>query len=311
MPIKASVLLKHNLSFTPYDTKWIPSSNKLCSVGATSNGLGKIAVYGLEDKRLELKQETELNSAVRCGAVTGPTRHFATGDFDGQLQTWDIQRLDIPVTSFKAHNSIINSMDSFNQNGEPQELVTGSRDGCVKVWDMRQPEKAVLTVRSDKDPKDIWAVAFGVLKGHRVIAVGYENGDIKLFSVDTAQYIWESQLKGGICAIDFDKERLCVSTLVGAQTIDLESGKMTDIVQPTDVTLWSIRHVPQQPNYFSVVGGDGNLTTFDTKSSVVVVDKLKLSQHPIISLDWHKDKKGLFATSSFDQTIKIGMLETI
>lgn len=95
---------------------------------------------------------------------------------------------------------------------------------------MRQPEKAVLTVRSDKDPKDIWAVAFGVLKGHRVIAVGYENGDIKLFSVDTAQYVWESQLKGGVCAIDFDKECLRVSTLVGAQTVDLESGKVTDIV---------------------------------------------------------------------------------
>lgn len=57
MPIKASVIIKHKLAFTPYDTKWIPSSSKLCSVGATSNGLGKIAVYGLEEKRLELKQE--------------------------------------------------------------------------------------------------------------------------------------------------------------------------------------------------------------------------------------------------------------
>jgi WD40 repeat protein len=58
------------------------------------------------------------------------------------------------------------------------------------------------------------------------------------------------------------------------------------------------------------VGGDGNITTFDKKSSKQV-NVLNLSQHPIISLDWHKDKKGLFACSSFDQTIKVGMLENI
>lgn len=70
----------------------------------------------------------------------------------------------------------------------------------------------------------------GLLKGHKVIAVGYENGDIKLFSVDNSQYVWKTQLKSGICAIEFDKECLRVSTLVGAHTIDLESGKVTDIV---------------------------------------------------------------------------------
>lgn len=73
----------------------------------------------------------------------------------------DCQRFDIPLVSFKAHESIINTIDSLNQPNEPQELVTGSRDGCVKVWDMRQPEKAVLTVKSKQNSKDIWAVAYG------------------------------------------------------------------------------------------------------------------------------------------------------
>lgn len=73
----------------------------------------------------------------------------------------DVQRFDIPLVSFKAHESIINSIDSLNQAEQPQELVTGSRDGCVKIWDMRQPEKAVLTVKSKDNSKDIWAVAYG------------------------------------------------------------------------------------------------------------------------------------------------------
>jgi hypothetical protein len=41
----------------------------------------------------------------------------------------DTQRFDIPLVSYKAHDSIINSIDSLNQAKEPQELVTGSRDG--------------------------------------------------------------------------------------------------------------------------------------------------------------------------------------
>lgn len=50
-------LIEHNISFTPYDTKWIPFSSKVCSVGSNSSGTGKIAVHGLADKRLELKRE--------------------------------------------------------------------------------------------------------------------------------------------------------------------------------------------------------------------------------------------------------------
>lgn len=70
----------------------------------------------------------------------------------------DPQKLDVPLTSIKGHESIVNCMSSLNQT--ISEIATGSRDGCVKVWDTRQPEKAVLTIRSNSK-KDIWAVAFG------------------------------------------------------------------------------------------------------------------------------------------------------
>lgn len=41
----------------------------------------------------------------------------------------DTQQFDIPLVSYKAHDSIINCIDNLNQTKEPQELVTGSRDG--------------------------------------------------------------------------------------------------------------------------------------------------------------------------------------
>jgi WD40 repeat protein len=162
----------------------------------------------------------------------------------------DTQRFDIPLVSYKAHDSIINSIDSLNQAKEPQEFVTGSRDGkeyrrkficmpflktniydigSVKVWDARQSEKAVLTIKT-KEEKDIWAVAYGQLKGlHKVIVIGYENGDIKLFDVNGAQYLWQIQVKDGICSIDFDRDVLLVSTLSAAYIIDIITGKKIEL----------------------------------------------------------------------------------
>lgn len=77
-----------------------------------------------------------------------------------------------------------------------------------------------------------------------------------------------------------------------------------------ETTLWSIRQLPQDPKLFAVAGGDGELSIYKDQD-LKPIDKLKLSKHPVISLNWHKDKKGLFACSSFDQSIKIGMVQNL
>lgn len=43
------------------------------------------------------------------------------------------------------------------------EIVTGGRDGCVKIWDVRQKERpvAVLEPEMGQNRHDCWAVAFG------------------------------------------------------------------------------------------------------------------------------------------------------
>lgn len=57
MSITSVSLVNRELSFTPYDIKWIPCSSRVCTVGATNHGTGKIAVYNLVGKQLELKTE--------------------------------------------------------------------------------------------------------------------------------------------------------------------------------------------------------------------------------------------------------------
>lgn len=66
----------------------------------------------------------------------------------------------------KGHEGIINCIDGcggLNVGGGCPEIVTGGRDGCVKVWDVRQKGKPVADISPAEgtEIRDCWAVAFG------------------------------------------------------------------------------------------------------------------------------------------------------
>ena len=60
----------------------------------------------------------------------------------------------------------MNSIDGIGGlgiGGGAPELVTGSRDGSVKVWDPRQKDKPVACMEPAEGEmrRDCWTVAFG------------------------------------------------------------------------------------------------------------------------------------------------------
>lgn len=62
-----------------------------------------------------------------------------------------------------------------------------------------------------------------------MIAVGYEDGEIKLFDVIGSKYLWTAKTEDGICSLEFSQDKLYASTLIGAYVIDINTGKKTEI----------------------------------------------------------------------------------
>ncbi|CAO3598938.1 unnamed protein product [Absidia cylindrospora] len=282
-------LITKELAFTAYDVKWVPSSARICAVGATGDATGKIAIFDVDSKVLALTSETETGSPFRCctfGAADSHTRHLATGDFNGNLTLWDTQRLDIPIETTKAHDSIIHTMDGVN-NGA-RELVTG-----------------------------VWAVAFGNWEqsSQKVIAVGYDHGVVRLFDLVAGSFIWETNLGNGVCSLDFSKQdpkKLVASTLAGAFVIQLSDGKTTKLKSPVDTTLWATQHAPStQDEYFAIAAGDGTISLWDHNNLAKPLGSSSITNHPVTSLDWHPTKKGLFVCSAFDQTLRLGCVKNL
>lgn len=75
---------------------------------------------------------------------------------------------------------------------------------------------------SEEARRDAWSVAFGNFNNQRLLAVGYDDGDVLLFDLGSSRYIWKTNVGSGVCSLDFaDSDRLVASTLKGASVISL------------------------------------------------------------------------------------------
>lgn len=155
--------LSKQLNYTAHDIKWIPATAKFAVVGQHPRSTGAIQIFEIRDRQLHVAAETEPAEAIKCLTFkangVGPQRHFASGGFDGSLQSWyrsaserksvyahtltiwglfrDVDRLQTPIWSVaKAHSGIINCIDGIGgvgvSAGSP-EIATGGNDGALFV----------------------------------------------------------------------------------------------------------------------------------------------------------------------------------
>jgi len=342
--------LSHAVNFTPFDAKWVPMSAKFAVVGCFPKGSGALQVHELDGAALKVVAQRELPEGLKCatfGATSYEARQLATGDYAGKLSVWDLERLEAgaaPVFQVKGHNSIINAIDGIgglNVGSGAPEIVTGSRDGCVKVWDIRQRDPvASLEPAPGQTARDCWSVSFGnsFNDSERMVVCGYDNGDIKLLCLKTNKLLWETNVQNGVVGLQFDRKDIPLNKLVvtsleskfrvyDMRTLHEPDNSYAHLVeQAHKSTVWLARHLPQNRDVWMTTGGNGTLNLYkytypaqrwltDPESgakrgvmgSCQLLNSRKFSDQPIVSLDWHTDKTGLFVATALDQTLKIGI----
>jgi hypothetical protein len=276
--------------------------------------------------------------AVTFGHNTQESHHMATSQFDGEVCLWDLNKFDVPVAKIAAHEGMINAMDGALHSGSP-EIVTGGRDGKVRIFDTRQTKKAVCDMKPSRDSTiECWCVAFGnsFSVQDRVVAAGYDNADIKLFDLRMMSMVHEFRVGNGVCHLEFDRpdiamNKLYVSTLEGrVRVYDLRT--LHPVLGFAYVeerigmgTVWTTKCLPQNRDVF-MSGGGGTLVLNKycyppqrsvkdeqgvekgVAGSVTLLNEAKLGDQPIHALDFHPLKEGLGVVASFDQSVKVVMV---
>lgn len=202
--------------------------------------------------------------------------------------------MDKVIYSAEAHKGVLNSIDAVagvSINCGAPEIVTGGQDGAVKVWDPRLRDGPVVCITA-KDAseggngaRDCWAVAFGNSYDNteRAVCAGYDNGDVKLFDLRTCSQRWETNVKNGVCGLEFDRRdiemnKLVVTTLEGglhcfdmrtqhpekgfAVVTERNAGRSLGthgVIEGRKATLWCAKHLPQNRDLFVTCGGSGSI----------------------------------------------------
>ncbi|KAI0982885.1 hypothetical protein GJ496_011568 [Pomphorhynchus laevis] len=329
------------VDYTIFDCKWIPGEAKLTSIGIKPNASGIIQVQQLlssnEEKGLKLVQEIPTESGLRC-SVFNNDNNLITGNYKGQVEIRDASKLSSePKIKWDAHKQLVTTVDCIGDCTGRPEVVSGGQDGKVKVWDVRQKDKAVLEMIPDDSDfaRECWTVAFGGSYGpeERYVCAGFDSGDIKIFDMRKCSVYWEHKLDNGVCCVQFDRKDIRLNKLVAVglnssisvfDLLPINTLNIKSVSQKEhDSTIWTVRHLPQNREVFVTCGGTGSLNlwkynypakriTLNNQGEQVgeagTLDKLcsqNVSTQPICSLDWNREMLGLACAGAFDQCIRI------
>ena len=326
---KIKLLLSKSLNYIPFDIHWLPYSTKLVSIGESFDSKGILQIYNLNLGKLSIESEYIQNYPSKCctfGISSFSSRDLALGDFDGNLSVIDLEKGEFNYEIKKAHKGIIQSIDGLGikNNQGPPEIVTGGKDGLVKLWDLRSDKPCILLEPKDikKNFPECWTVRFCDCGFNKKVGIGYDNGDIKIYDLRMDKIFFGENLKKGVCNIEFDKKNIPINKMI-VTTLDSKFylydftnyfQNQKKLYDEVNTTIWGAKFLPQKRDMFVSLGGDGNLNLYkydkkdflnNSNDKLNMLSSNYICSRPIIGFDWHLIKNGLACLVSLDNSIKI------
>ena len=171
----------------------------------------------------------------------------------------------------------------------------------------------------------------------RCVLAGYDNGDVKMFDLRANKLRWETNVKNGVCGVQFDRPDINMNKFVvsclesqfhvyDARTQHPHEGfaSMSETTAKGS-SLWKAAHLPQNREVFMITAGDGSAQLYkyrypdqrkvkdaNGKARGVIGKVELLAEHsftsqPVTCFDWSADKEGLFCCGALDQCVRVGI----
>jgi hypothetical protein len=121
----APQLIEHaskSVNFTPFEVKWVPVSARFVALGVLPKGSGAMKIYGLEGGKVECLAESDKKEGIKCGtfgASLFEDRHLATGNYAGELNVWDLERLSTPIFNVKGSPLVLTAPSFTSASPQP------------------------------------------------------------------------------------------------------------------------------------------------------------------------------------------------
>lgn len=168
--------------------------DKLMLSGASEGGM---RLWNLSDAEKVRDLTPSSPSAILAMSINWPEMRVLNGNFDGQLQLWDLSSGSC-LRAMEAHQEEVSCMDV---DWAGQQVLTGSTDGSAKLWCLKD-WKLILTLPAGCTVRNL-----AVDWPSRRACGGLQNGLVRCWNLDSGKVL--NDFDGGDLAAKENGSAVC------------------------------------------------------------------------------------------------------
>jgi elongator complex protein 2 len=168
-----------------------PSGSLIASACKSNNARHSvIRIFNVAEEYQQCAQVLEGHNLTVTSLEFSPDGQFLMSvSRDRQFSLWKIVnekagKFELLELNAKAHSRIIWDCSWAPSNPYGNFVVTASRDKQIKLWQVKDKVEAISAIKLQDAVTSVSCYRSGLLDTKILLAVGFENGDISLFSVD-------------------------------------------------------------------------------------------------------------------------------